>query len=116
MREMGPFEALAEPKRRRMVEMLAAGPLSAGEIAAAFDISPPAVSQHLQVLLRARLLKVRPQAQRRVYEIESAGFEELDAWIARYRAFWTRRLDALDAALAQHSAAGGAGPAGESGR
>lgn len=102
MAGMGPFEALAEPKRRRIVEMLAAGPLSAGEIASAFEISPPAISQHLQVLLKARLLKVRPQAQRRLYEIDAAGLAEVDAWIAQYRAFWTGRLDTLEAALEQH--------------
>lgn len=102
---MGPFEALAEPKRRRIVEMLAEGPLSAGEIASGFEISPPAVSQHLQVLLQARLLKVRVAAQRRVYEIDPAGLEEVGAWVARYRAFWTRRLDALEAALEQHGKA-----------
>jgi len=99
---MGPFEALAEPKRRQIVEMLSAGPLSAGEIASAFEISAPAVSQHLQVLRQARLLKVRVEAQRRVYEIEAAGFEEVDAWLTRYRAFWTGRLDALEVALQQH--------------
>jgi len=109
---MGPFEALAEPKRRRIVEMLSAGPLSAGEIASAFEISAPAVSQHLQVLRQARLLKVRVEAQRRVYEIEAAGFEEVDAWLTRYRAFWTGRLDALEAALQQHGkAARGVTPA-----
>jgi DNA-binding transcriptional ArsR family regulator len=87
--------ALADPTRQRIVEMLAAGELSAGDISARFSISRPAVSQHLKVLRESGLVTVRGDAQRRIYTLDSAGLDELDAWLARCRRFWTARLDAL---------------------
>jgi DNA-binding transcriptional ArsR family regulator len=91
--------ALADPTRRRVVEMLAAGNLSAGEIAAQFSISRPAVSQHLKVLRECGLVTVRGDAQRRIYALDAAGLDELDAWVTRCRRFWTARLDRLDQRL-----------------
>ncbi|MHB8468867.1 MAG: ArsR/SmtB family transcription factor [Gaiellaceae bacterium] len=96
---MRAFEALADPTRRRIVELLAGGELDAGQIAARFSTSRPAVSRHLRVLRETGLVRARPDAQRRVYSLEPAPLAELDAWLARYRPFWANRLDALDTEL-----------------
>ncbi|HUI94678.1 MAG TPA: metalloregulator ArsR/SmtB family transcription factor [Xanthobacteraceae bacterium] len=84
--------ALADPTRRRIVELLAEGELSAGEIAARFAVSAPAISQHLRVLRAAALVRVRAEAQRRIYELEPDGFAALDAWLAQIRQSWRGRL------------------------
>jgi DNA-binding transcriptional ArsR family regulator len=93
------FAALADPTRQRIVEMLASGSLSAGEIAGRFELSPPAISQHLKALKRARLVKVRAEAQKRIYELDPQGLAEVWDWVAKIRAFWNPRLDALEEAL-----------------
>lgn len=93
--------ALADPTRRRIVEMLAAGSLSSGEIAASFRISAPAISQHLKTLRRAGLVSVRVEAQRRIYELDPRGFDEMSEWVLRIRRTWATRLDRLDAQLKQ---------------
>jgi DNA-binding transcriptional ArsR family regulator len=92
-------EALIDPTRRRIVELLAEGERSAGELAAEFDVSRPAVSRHLRVLREHGLVSVRTDAQRRLYSLDPAPLEELDAWLGRYRSFWTQRLDALETQL-----------------
>ena len=79
--------------------MLAAGALSSGEIAGRFELSPPAISQHLKTLRGARLVSVRADKQRRIYQLDPEGVEELADWVARIRAFWNPRLDALEEAL-----------------
>ena len=91
--------ALADPTRQRIVEMLAVGALSSGDIASHFELTPPAVSQHLKTLRQARLVRVRPEKQKRIYELNQEGVGELAEWIDRIRAFWNPRLDALEAAL-----------------
>jgi DNA-binding transcriptional ArsR family regulator len=96
-------EALADPTRRRIVELLAEQDRSAGELAAEFSTSRPAVSRHLRVLREHGLVKARSEAQRRVYSLDPAPLAELDAWLARYRSFWSQRLDALDTELARGS-------------
>jgi DNA-binding transcriptional ArsR family regulator len=96
---MSALQALADPTRQRIVEMLAAGALSAGEITAQFRLSPPAISQHLKTLKTARLVTVRADRQKRIYQLNPEGVEELSAWVERIRAFWNPRLDALEAAL-----------------
>ncbi len=96
--------ALADPTRRRIVEMLAHGQLPAGEIAKRFDISPPAVSQHLQTLKRAGIVRARVEAQRRIYELDPAGFAEIDRWLGDIRQFWRVRLDALEHELNEAAA------------
>jgi DNA-binding transcriptional ArsR family regulator len=93
------FAALADPTRQRIVEMLAGGALSSGEIASRFALSPPAVSQHLKTLKGARLVSVRADKQRRIYELNPEGMAELSDWVARIRAFWNPKLDALEEAL-----------------
>jgi DNA-binding transcriptional ArsR family regulator len=93
--------ALADPTRRQIVELLAQGELPAGAIADRFDITAPAISQHLKTLREARLIRVRIDAQRRIYQLDPAGFSELDAWLAGMRRFWAPRLGALDQQLRQ---------------
>jgi DNA-binding transcriptional ArsR family regulator len=95
MAGMDAFTALADPTRRRIVEMLAERELAAGEIARRFDMTAPAVSQHLKILRNADLVRVRSDAQRRMYALEPRGLADLDTWLARYRRFWNDRHDAL---------------------
>jgi DNA-binding transcriptional ArsR family regulator len=92
---MDSLSALADPTRRRIIESLARGPLSSGEIASRFDITAPAISQHLKVLRQARLVRVRTEAQRRIYELDAAGLDEMSDWVMGVRRFWSARLDAL---------------------
>ncbi len=87
------------PTRRRIVEALAAGPLSSGEIAARFPISAPAVSQHLKALKSAGLVRVRSEAQRRIYEIDPDGIEAVAGWADGIRRYWAARLAGLEAEL-----------------
>jgi DNA-binding transcriptional ArsR family regulator len=93
------FEALADPTRRRILELLATGERSAGDIAGEFAISRPGVSRHLRVLRESGLLRARGDGQRRLYSVDPAPLAELEAWLAPYRRFWAQRLDALDTAL-----------------
>jgi DNA-binding transcriptional ArsR family regulator len=95
------FSALADPTRRRIVEALATGPLSSGEIAARFPISAPAISQHLKALKGAGLVRVRSEAQRRIYEIDPDGIEAVALWADGIRRFWAARLAGLEAELTQ---------------
>src|SRR5690349_19497133 len=96
---MRPLAVLNDPTRQQIVEMLAAGSMSSGDIARHFAISAPAISQHLRTLRAAKLVRVRAEAQRRFYELDPEGVEELAEWIARIRSFWTQKLDALEEEL-----------------
>lgn len=100
---MDALQALSDPSRRRIVEMLSAGPLSSGEIARGFAMSAPAISQHLKTLRAAKLVRVRAAAQRRIYELDPEGVEDLAAWVARIKKFWAPRLDALERALKEEN-------------
>jgi DNA-binding transcriptional ArsR family regulator len=93
------FEALADPTRRRIVELLAEEERSAGELAGHFQVSRPAVSKHLRVLREAGLVNVREDAQRRIYRLEPMAMGRAEAWLARHRQFWEQRLDALEAQI-----------------
>jgi DNA-binding transcriptional ArsR family regulator len=91
--------ALADPTRRRIVELLADGErteLSAGELAAHFDTTRPGVSRHLRVLRELGVVSARGEGTRRLYSLRPEPLAELDDWLGRYRGFWTNRLDALD--------------------
>jgi len=90
------LQALADPTRRRIVELLADGERSAGALAAEFDTSRPAVSRHLRVLREHGLVRARSEGTRQLYSLDPAPLAELDDWLGRYRSFWTNRLDALD--------------------
>jgi len=100
---MTALQALSDPTRQRIVEMLATGALSSGEIAGRFQLSPPAISQHLKTLKAAHLVSVRVDKQKRIYSLNPQGVEEVSEWVARIRAFWTPRLEALEAALKKDS-------------
>jgi DNA-binding transcriptional ArsR family regulator len=100
------FEALADPTRRRLLELLAAGERSAGALAAEFDISRPGVSRHLRVLREAGLVRTRGEGQRRLYSADLGPLDEVDAWLDRWRGFWAQRLDALDTELRRGGPAG----------
>jgi DNA-binding transcriptional ArsR family regulator len=93
---MTALTALAEPTRVRILDLLCERERSVSEIVDEFELSQPAVSQHLKVLREADLVVARVDAQRRVYRINPAPFRELDSWLARYRKFWNEELDALE--------------------
>jgi|SRR4051794_14053963 DNA-binding transcriptional ArsR family regulator len=93
--------ALADGTRRRIVELLAEGPQPAGALAARFAISQPAVSRHLRVLRGAGMVRAEVAGQQRIYHLEPGPLAELDDWLARYRSFWSQRLDALETELAR---------------
>jgi DNA-binding transcriptional ArsR family regulator len=93
------FAAVAEPSRREILDLLRGGTRSVGEIVERTGLSQPGVSKHLRVLRESGLVKVRRDAQRRLYDIDPAPLVELDAWLEPYRALWNERLDALGAHL-----------------
>ncbi len=96
---MQAFSALADPTRRHILELLAEREYAAGDLVERFSLSQPAVSQHLRVLRDAGLVRVRRDAQRRMYALEPHGLMEIDAWLSRYRRFWSSHLAALERAL-----------------
>jgi DNA-binding transcriptional ArsR family regulator len=93
------FDVLAEPNRRRILDLLRLHPWPVGAIAERLALSQPAVSKHLRVLRTAGLVEVRAEAQRRIYRLRPESLAELDAWLAPYRRLWTERLDALERRL-----------------
>jgi DNA-binding transcriptional ArsR family regulator len=90
------FEVLAEPTRRRVLDLLREQPRPVGELVELLGMSQPGVSKHLRVLREAGLVNVRQDAQRRWYELRLEPLAEVDAWLAPYRAMWNSRLDALE--------------------
>jgi DNA-binding transcriptional ArsR family regulator len=99
------FDVLGDPVRRRILELLADGERSSGAltqtIRSEFGITQPAVSQHLRVLREAGFASVRPEGTRRLYAVEPAPLRDVDAWLDRFRAFWTPHLDALATEIAR---------------
>jgi DNA-binding transcriptional ArsR family regulator len=99
------FDVLGDPVRRRALELLADGELSAGAVSdvirAEFGISQPAVSQHLKVLRESGFATVRVDGARRLYAVDPAPLQEVDVWLERFRQFWNQRLDALGTELAR---------------
>jgi DNA-binding transcriptional ArsR family regulator len=99
------FEVLADPVRRRLLELLSGGEVAAGELTAVvraeFGITQPAVSQHLRVLREHGFAAVRPQGARRLYAVPTGAYDEVDQWLARYHGLWRRHLDALDSEIAR---------------
>jgi DNA-binding transcriptional ArsR family regulator len=96
---MQAFTALSDPTRLRIVELLAEREYAAGDLVERFSLSQPAVSQHLRVLRDAGLVRVRRDAQRRMYALEPRGLAKIDHWLSHYRRLWTTHLDALESAL-----------------
>lgn len=93
------LEALADPTRRRIVELLAQRERTTGELVAEFEVSAPAISQHLNVLRAAGLVVTRAQRQTRIQSLNPAGLDELGAWLEKTRSVWSSRLDALEREL-----------------
>jgi DNA-binding transcriptional ArsR family regulator len=93
------FHALADPSRRAIFESLTRGEAAVKDITARFDLSQPAVSQHLAVLKEAGLVKSRREGRGVHYRIQSRGMKPLIDWIAHYRAFWTEHVDRLEQLL-----------------
>jgi len=102
---MHAFDVLGDPVRRRILELLAEGERSSGEIVEVvqreFGISQPAVSQHLRVLRESGFTSVRAEGTRRLYSVQSDPLQEVDAWLDRFRSFWESRLDALAVEVAR---------------
>jgi DNA-binding transcriptional ArsR family regulator len=90
------FDVLAEPSRRHILDLLRDGERSVGELVDRLSLSQPGVSKHLRVLREAGLVEVRPEGQRRLYELRAEPLAEVDGWLSPYRRFWSSRLDALE--------------------
>ena len=90
------FDVLAEPTRRRILDLLLRDERPVGDLVARLDISQPGVSKHLRVLRDAGLVEVRHDAQRRLYRVRAEPLAEIDAWLAPYRRLWAGTLDALE--------------------
>jgi DNA-binding transcriptional ArsR family regulator len=99
------FDVLGDPVRRRILELLATGEQSSGDLTAVirheFGISQPAVSQHLRVLRDNGFATVRSEGTRRLYTVETGPLQEVDLWLERFRGFWNQHLDALATELAR---------------
>jgi DNA-binding transcriptional ArsR family regulator len=99
------FDVLGDPVRREILRLLAYGEQPAGEIVAViggrFQISQPAVSQHLKVLRAHGLVTVRAEGTRRIYAVDPAPLREIDDWLGAFRQFWQPRLDALETEIAR---------------
>ncbi len=90
------FAVLAEPARRRILDLLKDEPRSVGDLVERLGLSQPGTSKHLRVLREAGLVRVRPEAQVRWYELRPEPLAEVDAWLGPYRQLWAGRLDALE--------------------
>lgn len=93
------FEVLAEPARRRILDLLRERERPVGEMVDLLGLSQPNVSKHLRVLRQAGLVEARQDAQRRLYRLQAAPLAAIDLWLAPYRRCWSERLDALEAHL-----------------
>jgi DNA-binding transcriptional ArsR family regulator len=97
---MDPFEAIAEPTRRAVLDLLLKGEQSAGQLVAAFPhLTQPAVSRHLRILREAALVTVRTEAQRRIYSLEPARLAIVYEWLNEYRVYWSAHLTRLEQQL-----------------
>jgi DNA-binding transcriptional ArsR family regulator len=92
---MSAFQVLAEPHRRHILDLLREGERSVNELVLGLGLSQPGVSKHLRVLREAGLVRVRVDAQRRLYALRAQPLTELDEWLEPYRRLWSERLDAL---------------------
>jgi DNA-binding transcriptional ArsR family regulator len=101
--ESAVFRAIGDPTRRRLLEELARGRRSAGDLARRFPSSRPAVARHLRVLRGAGLVRARARGRQRIYELRPAPLRAVQTWLARYEIFWSARLDELESYLANES-------------
>jgi DNA-binding transcriptional ArsR family regulator len=94
---MDAFGAVSDATRRQVLDLLSRHERTAGELGSAFpSVSQPGMSRHLRVLREAGLVRVRHEAQHRVYSLRSEGLAPVDAWISKYRGFWETELDSLE--------------------
>ncbi|PJZ78936.1 ArsR/SmtB family transcription factor [Leptospira neocaledonica] len=96
---MNALDAISDPTRRKILELLFEGEMGAGEIAGHFDISNAAISQHLKVLRETNLIQVRADGQRRIHSLDYRGWKEIQDWLDRAKSFWESRLDVLEKEL-----------------
>ena len=96
------FELLAEPTRRRILDLLLERARSVGELVELLGLSQPGVSKHLRALRDGGLVQARPDAQRRIYEVRPEPLADVDEWLEPYRRLWAGRLDALERHLDDH--------------
>jgi DNA-binding transcriptional ArsR family regulator len=98
------FQALADPTRRAVLDLLRRGSQPAGQIASAFPVSRPAISKHLRLLRRAHLVREHREGRHRVYQLNPEPLREVDSWIEQYRVFWSTSLTNLKAFVeAEHA-------------
>lgn len=98
------FSALADPTRRAVLDLLRGGSLHAGRIAQSFPVSRPAISRHLRLLRRVKLVRERREGRRRLYQLNPEPLRAVDSWLARYRMFWQMSLADLKAYVeAEHA-------------
>ena len=96
---MQSLTAIADPTRRRIVELLAVRDRTAGELVEEFNLSAPAISQHLNILRESGLIVTRAEGQSRIQSLNPDGLDDLEAWLQKTRTVWSRRLDALEREL-----------------
>jgi DNA-binding transcriptional ArsR family regulator len=101
MNEVDVFSVLANPVRREILVRLQRGPRIAGELAQGFEIGRPAVSEHLQVLRKARLVREEPRGRERYYHLDPRPLSEIGLWLKAFDKYWKQRLNALDALLSE---------------
>ena len=94
-----PFQTLADPTRRRVLDALSGGERQVNDLVAEMGIQQSGVSRHLRILLEAGFVAVRPDGQRRIYSLKPDPFREIDDWLGKYRQLWEARLDRFGAAL-----------------
>jgi DNA-binding transcriptional ArsR family regulator len=101
MSDVDVFAALSNPVRREVLMVLRRGPRAANDLASGFDIGRPAVSEHLQVLRKARLIREEPRGRERYYHLDPRPLEEVEAWLGGFRRYWKQRMTALEELLDQ---------------
>ena len=96
-----PFNAVAEPRRRQILDVLAGGERSVGELVSGLDLTQPQVSKHLKVLHEVGLVTARQEGRRRLYRLDGRGLKDIHDWVGNFEALWQERFDELDAVVAE---------------
>ena len=99
------FQAIADPTRREIINIISGGPLNLNSVAGNFDISRPAISKHIKILTECGLILIRPQGRERYCEANLRSLNKVSNWIEQYRVFWTNKLNALEMHLAKETKA-----------
>lgn len=96
------FQAIADPTRREIINLVANKSLNLNAVAENFDISRPAISKHIKILTECGLIIIKQQGRERYCEAKLQQLNEVSKWIEQYRVFWTKKLDALESFLAEN--------------